>query len=235
MRGYEINRYDKCSNCHNHIRPGMYLIEDVESFTISVGELVAKKISETEIGECQNCNENIILFTQRHGDLLELTNVYELVEGYGFESDISSEIYSNIFCSCCGNNLGSDDPYVTTEEVDNWYSDDVEIVISTFKDVTEKEGQDFMNFLLKNPMLGLNHPLGKKIFLQIKNEEIPNILTLQAGNKFLRGRKRKNKERLAAYIPDELWNPPEGISSQGRYNPPLRIHRKGSDNQHSNS
>lgn len=220
VRGYKYNGLDECSECGNDIMLGTYVIEDIEFFTCSVGELIAKRISETEIGECQLCNEDIILYTQKHEDPSDLKNVYELVEGYGFSAGISSEIYSNIFCSNCGNQLDSYDPYVTAGEVENWYSDEVEIVINTFSGTTEREGQGFMKYLLKNPMLGMNHELGQKIFLQIKNGDIPNLVTLQAGSRFLRGRKRNNNERIANYIPEELWNPPEGIPSQGRYNPP---------------
>ncbi|MGG0451681.1 RES family NAD+ phosphorylase [Priestia megaterium] len=220
VRGYEYNGREECPECENTIMLGTYVIEDIELFTCSIGELIAEKISETEIGECQYCNENIILYTQKHGDPSDLENVRTLVEGHGFPTDISSEIYLNIHCSNCGNELESDDPYVTAEEVENWYSNDVEIVINTFSGTTEREGKDFMNYLLKNPMLGMNHELGQKIFFQIKSGDIPNLITIEAGNRFLRGRTRKDNERMATYIPGELWNPPEGIPSQGRYNPP---------------
>ncbi|MCM3186371.1 RES family NAD+ phosphorylase [Priestia megaterium] len=220
VRGYEYNSLKKCPRCGNDIMLGTYVIKDIELFACSIGELIAEKISEAEIGECQYCNENIILYTQKHGDPSDLENVYALVEGHGFPTDISREIYLNIHCSNCGNELESNDPYVTAEEVENWYSNDVEIVINTFSGTTEYEGKDFMNYLLKNPMLGMNHELGQKIFFQIKNGNIPNLVTIEAGNRFLRGRTRKDNERMANYMPEELWNPPEGIPSQGRYNPP---------------
>ncbi|MDE3841054.1 hypothetical protein C0966_17470 (plasmid) [Bacillus methanolicus] len=219
VRGYEYDSLEYCDNCGIKINLGTYVIKDIDAFTTSIGKLIATELCESEIGECQWCNDDIIIFTQKHGDPFDLKTVYELVEGYDIPEDIKSEVYSNIYCSNCHTPLESDQPYVTTDEVDAWYQDTIELVVTTFE-ITESKGEEFINYLLQNPMLGLNHPVGKKIFNKIKEKKLPGITTLKSGERYLRGRKRNNIERIAPFISDELWNPPQGFPVQGRYNPP---------------
>ena len=220
VRGYEWEGEENCDNCGKVVQHGTYIINDIDSFVSSVGGLIAELISNEKIGECQHCNETVIPYTQKYGDPFDLQTIYELVEGYNFPSYLSEEIYSSIHCSRCGSQLAQDDPYITSHEADSWYDEEIEFVLQTFTDVTESEGNKFIQYLLKNPMLGLNHLVGKLIYSQIKEGTIPNIIELEAGTVYYRGRKRRTLERLATFIPEELWNPPEGIPSQGRYNPP---------------
>ena len=58
-----------CGNCHNKINLGSYIITDYNYFVESVGKLLGTELSESEIGECQYCNNDIIVFTQRHGSV----------------------------------------------------------------------------------------------------------------------------------------------------------------------
>lgn len=218
VRGYESTDIEECSNCERPITSESYIIIDEVEFIETVGFIIAEVLSK-EIGECQYCNDFIIHYTQKHGDPLELDMVFELVEGCNLPEDIKKIVYQNIYCSNCNNQLDRDQPYVTPAEVESWYEDNVEVVVSTLN-ITVSEGEDFINYLLKNPMLGLNHPVGQKIFKIISDKEISGITTLKSDEKLFRGRKRNKLERIATYIPEELWNPPAGIPGQGRYNPP---------------
>ncbi|PGT80557.1 RES family NAD+ phosphorylase [Bacillus sp. AFS040349] len=217
-RGFESN-ITKCPNCGTIISPGTYIIVDINIFLEQSSKKIAEFLSENWIGECQHCNDDIIPYTQRHGDPFSLETVFDLVEGNDFPSDIKEIVYKNMFCSNCHSELEDDQPYVTSEDVDSWYRDNIDIIVNTF-DITKNDGHNFIKYLLEFPMLGLTHPVGKKIFALIKNGEIPGIIKLEAGQRLLRGRKRKNLERIAPYIPEELWNPPAGIPGQGRFNPP---------------
>src|SRR5699024_11467379 len=60
------------------------------------------------------------------------------------------------------------------------------------------------------------HPVGKQIFEKINKREMKGISTLKKGMKLYRGRVRS--DRKDPYIEKELWNPPKGLSSHGRYN-----------------
>ncbi|MEX3625021.1 RES family NAD+ phosphorylase [Viridibacillus arvi] len=217
VRGFESS-VEECPNCGSEIELSSYVIMEEAEFVETISIQIAKMISE-EICECQHCNDDIIVVAQKYGDPSDLSMVYELVEGYELPSNIIENVYRNICCSGCGSDLESDQPYVTSYEVERWYRNEVDIVVNTFG-FTESEGNEFINYLLENPMLGLNHPIGQKIFKKIHSKDIPGIKTVESGERLFRGRKRNNLERIATYIPDELWNPPEGIPGQGRYNPP---------------
>ena len=148
-------------------------------------------------------------------DPLDLKSVYELVEGLSLQAEITNEIYANIYCSGCGSELENDQPYVTKEEVQEWYEDNVDVVVKTF-DISQSNGEEFISYLNLNPMLGLNHPVGKKIFEKIRNRQMAGISYIRAGESFYRGRVRNNIERKAPFINEEMWNPPKGFPAQGR-------------------
>lgn len=220
IRGYKSN-IEQCPTCGSQIMMGSYIINNNiifdEEISIKIGEILSK-----EIAGCENCDSAIIPSTQKYGDPDDQTLVYDLVEGdTGLPPNITKNVYNHIHCSnsTCMEELNSDDPYVTSSDLELWYQEEIDIVVKTF-DITESEGIQFIDFLIKNPMLGLHHPIGQKIFEMIKDKKIPGIKEVKSGEKLYRGRKKNNLERLAIYIPEELWNPPEGIPGQGRYNPP---------------
>ncbi|MEK4670707.1 RES family NAD+ phosphorylase [Niallia sp. FSL R7-0271] len=219
IRGFVCNDIQECSNCNNSIVHSSYIITNQIDFEEEISKLIAERLSKEEIGECQYCNVDKIIYTQKYGDVDDLETVYDLIEGYDLPNEIKQKVYKHIYCSSCHNKLESDQPYVTSYEVDRWYQVELETVVQTF-DITKTDGNNFILYLLENPMLGLNHPVGQKIFNMIKTKKISGISLLESGERLYRGRKRNNFERMAAFIPEELWNPPEGLPVQGRYNPP---------------
>lgn len=208
-----------CPKCISPLKDKDYVIPNTHMFLEEVGQKIGELLSEGTIAECQHCNTDIIYVSQKHGDPLSLTLVYDLVEEWNFPIDLKEIVAENIYCPNCSEKLEEDQPYVTLQEILDWYGQDIEILIETFG-ITETEGQAFIYFLLNYPMLGLSHDIGQKIFSQIKDKNIPGTTTLKTETSLFRGRKRSNLERLAVYLPEELWNPPMGIPGQGRFNPP---------------
>ncbi|TKI45573.1 RES family NAD+ phosphorylase [Bacillus mycoides] len=205
-----------CPNCQNELSLNEYFIEGVLDFEVEISEIIAQNINE-DIAECQSCNEDKILYEQKHGDVDNLTTVFELVSGYGLPEKIEGLVYEKIKCRC-GNELEYDQPFVTEEELENWYDSNINVVIGTFG-IPSEDAEEFIQFLLKNPMMGIEHTVGKYILARIKEQKIPNLVDINPGEIYFRGRKRNPLEKIESYIEDELWSPPHGISNQGRFNP----------------
>ncbi|HDR8128227.1 TPA: RES domain-containing protein [Bacillus cereus] len=208
---------ETCSKCNSVLLSDDHVIIDKDDFLAETTDLLAEKIND-EITECQSCNDNIILYKQRTGEQLDLNTIGELVSTFNLPKEIESFVYEKIQCRC-GNSLNSDDPYVTKEELNDWFGEEIDFVINTF-DISAEDTQDFIKFLQDNPMLGLEHKVGKTILKKIKEETLDEIEVLEEKLIFYRGRKRNKYERLVPFIEDELWHPPLGLPKQGRYNPP---------------
>ncbi|MDV2886372.1 RES family NAD+ phosphorylase [Alkalihalophilus pseudofirmus] len=217
IRGYKVD-IQECPNCGSDITFGNYLILDEDEFLNNICTFISEKILNSEVGECQYCNVDKIIFTQKYGDVEDLTTIGELIDEFEIP-EIKDRIIEQMVCTSCGESLDEDSPYVTSNEVESWYQESVEIVVNTL-DITEEDGHEFIDYMLSNPMLSIEHDIGKKVYEKIKAHDIPGITTIKAGEKLFRGRKRNRIEPMVPYIPQELWNPPRGRTGQGRYNPP---------------
>lgn len=215
-----VSEYDTelevCPICKSVLMDDHYIVIDEECFLNDSLEYLAQKINQ-EIYECQYCDPNIIPYEQRYGDPFKLKMVGNLVDSYFIPSDLKPRIYAHLKCRC-GNTVNDDDLYVTEDEINAWYNEEIEFIVETFN-VSGEETMEFIEFLQVNPMLGLSHPIGKTIFNKIKKNDLPGIEELKPGTIFYRGRTRNKYQRLVPFIEDELWNPPIGIPQQGRYNP----------------
>lgn len=86
-------------------------------------------------------------------------------------------------------------------------------VLDIFTSISEDEIFSFYNYLCKYPMLGLNHEIGKKILDQVDNAD----LSVKSNFTVFRARKReKGQER--PWSEPEMFGPPYGVSTHGRYN-----------------
>ncbi len=105
-------------------------------------------------------------------------------------------------------------------------------ILDIIKSIDETEITDFYNYLNKYRMLGLNHPIGKKIFDTIKEKadshEEKDFYNAN-GISLFRGRIR-SKKLNRPLTDDEIWNAPYGLSGQGRYNGPGQGYLYYSDN-----
>ncbi|MGG4409440.1 hypothetical protein ABER75_11970 [Niallia taxi] len=80
-----------------------------------------------------------------------------------------------------------------------------------------KEMEGFREYISKNPLLAFKHEAGKKLYdLLRKHYEEKNYFTLNIGKVLYRGRNRKLGTN--AFKQDQMWSPPKGMSSHGRYN-----------------
>lgn len=79
------------------------------------------------------------------------------------------------------------------------------------------ELSDFKKYMIENPLLAFKHPAGQKIYSVLKSHfDTEDCIHLEKGVTLYRGRNRKvDATKLTA---DQLWNPPKGNSSHGRYN-----------------
>lgn len=217
----KVHEYDEeleqCPVCHAELNANDFIVIDEEHFLDEALEYMANEINQN-IYECQYCNWTIIPYEQQYGDPMDLNIISSLVDSYEIPADLQPRLYGYLKCNC-GNSVSSDDPYVTKEKVNEWLDDEIEFIVETFN-ISGEETEEFIQFLQRNPMLGLAHPVGQKIYKKIEDGDLPGIEEIKAGEVYYRGRTRNKLQRLVPFIEEELWNPPIGIPQQGRYNPP---------------
>ncbi len=214
----------KCNSCESDLGLENFVVLDKN---VLLNEIINSAIDvlNSEIGECTYCNCDIIQYTQNpqsSEDPLDLKTGYDLMAMYNIPEELYSDIASGLKCKC-GTTINLDDPYVTKEEVEAWYSDEetkkiTEVIVKTFG-ITQDDALDFSEHLLKYPMLGLEHEVGKIIYDKILNKDVQGIVFLSCGQIMYRARKRNAINRLVPYVENELWAPPVGMPGHGRYNP----------------
>ncbi|GED33506.1 RES family NAD+ phosphorylase [Brevibacillus centrosporus] len=208
----------KCPACEEPLELGdaLYIREDVAR---TIATELAEFISEG-IGECENCDSGMITYTQRHGDSFDLLTVVDLQAEYDVPDDLWDLTSERIRCSC-GHELYSDSPFTTKDEVARWSGEDQEVaqfMIETFG-ISTKEAQRFIKHLMRYPMIGMEHEVGKKILETIRSRKMDGIMVIDQLQTFSRSRKRNLIQRHVPFIDSELWAPPEGVPVHGRYNP----------------
>ncbi|MBU8879228.1 RES family NAD+ phosphorylase [Bacillus sp. FJAT-29790] len=93
---------------------------------------------------------------------------------------------------------------------------DIPRVLAVTDIVTSLTAKDVFNLyrhLVEFPMLGLEHPVGRKIFDKINM----NLIKVEKLNLF-RARSRDIKTRKLPFTDIEMFKAPHGVSSQGRFN-----------------
>lgn len=207
-----------CPSCGMKLELVTLLVLDETSLEDELGLEVAGYINRKYIGECELCNVDIIPFTQRHGDPINLNTVHELLDEYEVPDGIREIVLTHIQCRC-GNQLREEDVYVTKAAVDDWYGLEAQkFVYDTFA-IEEEEADQFFDYLVKYPMLGIEHPIGKRIYEALRDRTVPGFSTLKPGHVLYRCRTRDKVERRVPFIAEELWAPPAGLPRHGRFNP----------------
>lgn len=210
----------KCPQCSNSLAVGDLLIKDEDAFKDFLINEIAPLICD-DIEGCENCNSGKIPYEQKYGDPGNLNTVYDLISDYSIPHSLQDEVLDNIKCSMCGSELNIDDPFVTKREIERWSSNEEiisDIIVKTFG-INRENQNSFATYLLKYPMLGLDHFIGQQIFEKIKDHKVPGITKLNQGQILYRARKRDKVIRHVPFIESELWATPLGASSHGRYNP----------------
>lgn len=100
----------------------------------------------------------------------------------------------------------------------------IEGVQSLFKGLGLEEIVDFRDYLLQFPMLGHKHPTGRIIFEEMErlllSSEAQYFYDISDDQFFYRCREWENPDREDHYSEYEMFQPPFGRSSMGRFNPP---------------
>ncbi|PGV79300.1 RES family NAD+ phosphorylase [Bacillus cereus] len=172
-------------------------------------------------------------------DLNESTELGELLAD---RSIISYKIYNLIIdymrCKNCGNGGGAhSEDTMHYEKFDRYTEiyteDDINLFNERFYDESFKEAKhtlklidseynseeltDFLAEYIKNPLYTSKHTLFKQLEDDLKKiwENQDNLFDLYSSKYIYRVQKVKKNEQINA---DRMWNPPDYISSQGRYN-----------------
>ncbi|MBS4539652.1 HNH endonuclease [Clostridium sp. D2Q-11] len=133
----------------------------------------------------------------------------QILELHQVKSHEKSDVYNTgdylLVCPNCHKKI-----HIDTEGL-NRLGDEFDI---EFK---ENEVEDFIEHIYYNPMVAYKHIIGEKIYNLLKKCYKKNYFeTVQPSMKLYRGRKRKKYERQ--YSKKQLWSPPSGLASHGRYN-----------------
>ncbi|MRX71950.1 RES domain-containing protein [Bacillus lacus] len=113
------------------------------------------------------------------------------------------------------------DEIYTQKEIDEFWGLDYE-EFSNFAlqygiSLNQAELSDFKKYMIENPLLAFKHPVGQKVYDVLKAHfEAKDNIELKKGQILYRGRNRKVDGRR--FNKDEMWSPPKGVSSHGRYN-----------------
>ncbi|MDN3362218.1 RES family NAD+ phosphorylase [Priestia megaterium] len=86
--------------------------------------------------------------------------------------------------------------------------------IDIINDLTADEIFSFYNHLIKYPLLGLNHDVGRKIFNEISDQKLITVSNI----KLFRARERNSEEREMPFNELEMFEAPYGIAGHGRFN-----------------
>lgn len=162
----------------------------------------------------------------------EIKNLFEAPLG---NFRIENKIIKHLKCQNCGSGFDSkslynpfydsfkpDEKAFNKEEVDSFYRNVDFNKINSFAkfygirlSVTELE--EFVNFIYEYPLLAYKHPVGIKIYEMLEAHYYsPNAETIIPPYNLYRGRVKHKLSK--PYLANEMWEPPKGVASHGRYN-----------------
>ena len=229
----------KCSECKEEFAYEDFMIEKgrVKDFLIELCELLAKEISD-DIELCSNCDIMREYFEYNKTLNIE-TGVNKEVKGkslegfladFGFPEKYAEIILPFLKCSHCETNLielnKNNVRIYSYDDISDYLSTDFE-EISLYADafginLKKDEISGFSIFLRMNTMLGLKHITGiklyelfEKIFKHGEHQGFKEYMILE-NKKLYRGRVRDIESEKFTDL--EMWNPPVGVSTHGRYN-----------------
>lgn len=230
-----------CSECGEYINMGDYFIpsKKEELFTQKVGMMIGEEISRY-VPYCKECeivqqlmNVNDISVVENGRKLYsEGINVNEFLEYHFVPLKYCSYVIPYLQCRCCGYgydkmehkhqkgsfdetfSIFSEDEISTVFEIDivelSRLANKYQILIQSI------ELNNFSSFLKRNPMLAFKHSVGKKLYELLSAMFNANDYTVLNNEVFYRGRTRGISSEM--YQPSDMWNPPLGVATHGRYN-----------------
>jgi len=138
------------------------------------------------------------------------SDVYDLLFDIGVDPDDFSEYEGEIFCSNCKNEL----EIASKVGIKTKYQRDLENYIDKCTKKYNNKLKEFDIYIKEFPLLALNHPIGRKIYHEIQQMNLPKV-ELNVGDILFRSRLVNSKKILTS---EEMKNAPLGKSSEGRFN-----------------
>ncbi|WP_066309230.1 RES domain-containing protein [Bacillus sp. FJAT-29814] len=234
----------ECISCNTGIEVGdMYYCIDFSEVVLAVDELA--EVLSQYIDACFNCKgreiDDYYYAWNKDADSEEYQekSVGTSIEDFLFNHDIPelihNELTKQLQCQHC--HYGKDpmhpkhnpdggifelyDEVYTQKEIDDFWGFDYE----EFSEFAARYGitlgkmdfSDFKEYISKNPLLAFKHPVGQNIYDVLKNHfEAEDYIVLKKGNILYRGRSRKIDAEM--FMDKQMWSPPRGVASHGRYN-----------------
>ncbi|MGG1660970.1 hypothetical protein [Brevibacillus sp. NRS-1366] len=230
-----------CSTCNNKIAVDDYYIPDTKEmdFTRKVGQLIGEEISRY-VDYCSHCdiikelNQVNVVSLNHFGEMVysEGEDITDFLKRHFVPYDYIENVIPFISCKCCGfgfdnineswsiGRFDQSDKIFTSEDISSYLDIDMEdwhnfaeqyhVYLHSF------ELLDFLTYLQKTPMFAIKHSVGEKIFELFKSMYDAGDYRVLHNVNLYRGRKRNIGSKK--YEPEEMWNPPFGVSSHGRYN-----------------
>ncbi|MEK5407673.1 RES family NAD+ phosphorylase [Paenibacillus sp. FSL W8-0439] len=231
-----------CSRCNSKISFQDYYIteENKEKLAKKVSEFIGEQISRF-IHYCSECEIVRELYQANDMSVSEIGKkmynegvpIDKFLEEHFVPSEYVEYVTPFLNCSCCGFGISTETKtypkgrfdystkIFTNEDIHSF----LEIDLDDWGQYAEKysiflrkvEVMSFVSFLKKNPMLGFKHSIGARfyeLFEKMFNEG--DYITLAPKVQLFRGRTRQiGGEQFKA---SNMWEPPFGVSSHGRYN-----------------
>ncbi len=138
------------------------------------------------------------------------SDVYDLLFDLGIDSDCFSEYQGEIFCSNCKSEL----EIASKVGIKTKYQKDLEFYIDKCTKKYNNKLKDFDIYIKEFPLLALNHPVGRKIYQEIQQMNLPKV-DLNIGDILFRSRLVNDKKILTS---EQMKNAPLGKPSEGRFN-----------------
>lgn len=236
-----------CGKCKQTLSTGDLYFNSEEDFEYFVEEAtvaIGKSLSE-KIEFCSHCEGSEIEFAiarfnkELEEDEVELpqrgVELQEFLFDVGIPDQYFDQVAENLVCQNCGY---GEEPYhpkhnpdgghfdvwdriYSQEDINEFYGVDVDefIKLGTLYGIEfyKQELTDFQDIIYNYPLLAYKHPIGQKIYTVLQNHfDKGGYTTLSQGATVYRGRNRKRDSNTLK--PDQLWNPPVGVASHGRYN-----------------
>lgn len=209
-------------------------------------ELIVEKIS-SKIDYCSKCPDaqDMEDLTSRYNKECEKDNennhmtlpgidVEDFLREEFIEEQYSDRVMEKMRCPSCGHGepyhprhapdtcaFENTDRIYTSDEIDSFwgYSDKEFIDLGSTYGVSITKGdlELFREHIYSYPLLAYKHPVGIKIHSLLKAHfENDDVYSIDEKDVLYRGRTRKKDKD--AFTEDELWTPPQGDASHGRYN-----------------
>ncbi len=234
-------RHLRCSACKEEILFGdFYITEDnEEEFVKELGSMLGREISNY-IYYCSECgfvkdafeiNKTSMIKSEKINS--EGMSVEEFLIAHYVPPHFTKFIIPFLKCGCCGYGFDGDSKTYNFGSFNNshrvYSQDDIieilEIDMNDWEIFAEKydiflrkvELTNFLSYIKKNPILAYKHFVGLKLYNLFESMfNRKDYIILDEGFKLFRGRTRiKGNKKFESL---DMWEPPFGVSSHGRYN-----------------